>query len=195
MRLRQASHALPTLSLPARESMEALTNVDSLTGLHCRAAFEIDKTSSVFDRRVAGVIFIDIDYFSKINREHGRAIGDFVLAMQAERLRNTSPAFSSKLYRYEGDRFLQLLFAEQPIDEASLESIAKDIQQRLSVDIHLARQSVAVSCTITVASKSQTASLHQVMADVLFVTEEMSYQGSNQIHRVCSDSPAKPKVS
>lgn len=175
--------------------MSKLGNYDSLTGLLCRSAFEIDKTTPAFTGRVAALFMIDFDKFSHVNREHGRAIGDFVLAMCADRLSNLEYLYQQISYRYEGDRFIQLIMADEPLNSEQLEYIGKDIQRELQREIRLSDRAIELSCTITAAARSDEMPLNRIVTEALLYSAEMKYQGPGQLHILCSDKEAESKVS
>lgn len=175
--------------------MSKLGNYDSLTGLLCRSAFEVDKTSPEFAGRVSAVFMINFDQFSKVNREHGRAIGDFLLAMSADRLANLDRSYPQISYRFEGDRFVQLVLSDSPLDKEQLESIAKDIQHQLQREIRLSDRSVGLSCTVTGAAVSKDLPLNRIVTEAMLYSAELRYQGPGQLHILCSDSGTASKVS
>ncbi len=63
-------------------------NIDPLTGLWNRRAFEDAYATSVLHERSAGTAFvlIDLDHFKRVNDTHGHVIGDKVLVAVAAKL-------------------------------------------------------------------------------------------------------------
>lgn len=61
------------------------------------------------------VLFIDLDRFKSINDTHGHAVGDRVLQMVAQRLREQARS-EDTICRYGGDEFLYLLVNPQGIE-------------------------------------------------------------------------------
>jgi len=175
--------------------MSKLGNYDSLTGLLCRSAFEVDKASPEFAGRISAVFMINFDQFSKVNREHGRSVGDFLLAMSADRLSNLDYSFRKISYRYEGDRFVQLVLSDSPLNKEQLESIAKDIQCQLQRQIRLSDRSVELSCTVTAATISEDLPLNRIVSEALLFSAELKYKGPGQLHILCSDDGAESRVS
>lgn len=191
-------HIFETLSgaIPVKGGlMSKLGNYDSLTGLLCRSAFEVDKTSKNFDAKIAAVFMVNFDQFAKVNRDHGRAIGDFVLAMQADRLTGQASDYQHATYRYEGDRFIQVLMSDQPLDDQELKRIACTIKQELARDIRLSDRSISVSCTLTAATKPKDVPLNRIVTEAMLLAAELKYQGPDQLHLLCQETLTKLKVS
>ncbi len=79
---------------------------DPLTGLYNRAIFR-EKVLAVLEEQIPGaLIFIDVDYFKKVNDTLGHAIGDDVLLTVAKRLRNFFRESEDVIARYGGDEFV-----------------------------------------------------------------------------------------
>jgi diguanylate cyclase (GGDEF)-like protein len=109
-----AGHLAATLDAAALvERLRQKANMDGLTGLGSRAAFEEElareEVRSSSARRA--LLVIDIDHFKKINDAHGHLIGDEALRALAANLREHSDGRSS--FRFGGDEFVCLI----PSDE------------------------------------------------------------------------------
>ncbi|MDT8310334.1 MAG: GGDEF domain-containing protein [Methylophaga sp.] len=85
---------------------------DTLTGLANRKAFEETITKAVHDADHRGmdisVIFCDLDMFSSINEKHGQMVGDQVLRVVAETLKNGLKG-RDMAARYGGEEFAILM--------------------------------------------------------------------------------------
>lgn len=195
MTIEQPAPVFATTKPSTGGPMSKLANHDSLTGLLCRSAFEIDKNSPAFLNQVSAVFLIDFDRFSHINRDHGRAIGDFVLAMAADRLASLSYDVEHVCYRYEGDRFIQLLLSDEPLNPSLLESIAKEIQSQLQRGIRLSDRDIELSCTVTVAERKDDVPLNTLLTEALLYSAELKYQGPGQVHILSSGGEAESQVS
>ncbi len=96
----------------AGEALRALTELDGLTGLANRRAFDV-RLGAIFSsagqtREPATLVMIDIDHFKKVNDVHGHVVGDEVIrhvarALQAQVRRGDLAA------RYGGEEFSLLL--------------------------------------------------------------------------------------
>lgn len=93
-------------SLRERESLEALSTHDPLTGALNRLAFdrEAEEYLKTTQRKQGALLFIDVDHFKQVNDRYGHAAGDKVLKEFAKAL---NELFGEKAYiaRYGGDEF------------------------------------------------------------------------------------------
>ena len=105
------------------ERLNFLARNDALTGLPNRLNFH-ERLALLVDGRNAGsvlcVAVIDLDRFSELNDAHGRALGDAVLCMVAERL-GAAAGTSASLARLGGDQFaVALTSLARGVDAAAL---------------------------------------------------------------------------
>ncbi|MEM1086193.1 MAG: GGDEF domain-containing protein [Pseudomonadota bacterium] len=96
-----------------QEELRELAVSDPLTGLYNRRAFE-----EIFARETArskrtgnpvSLVLFDIDYFKKVNAEHGHAGGDVALRNVAETIRRTIRYGTDEGARWGGEEFVILL--------------------------------------------------------------------------------------
>ncbi|HEV2326070.1 MAG TPA: GGDEF domain-containing protein [Terracidiphilus sp.] len=114
-----------------RRELEVVAETDSLTGLLNRGAFEERLQRELHrcggDLQRVSVILIDVDYFKRVNDEHGHPTGDAILRRVSTVLRaGTRP--SDVLARYGGEEFVVLL------RDAELRA-AEEVAERLRTDI------------------------------------------------------------
>ncbi len=89
---------------------EALT--DSLTGLSNRKAMDARLSELMLESEASGTVFsvlmLDVDFFKKVNDEHGHTVGDAVLRIVAKTISQCTRGgdFSA---RYGGEEFAVLL--------------------------------------------------------------------------------------
>ncbi len=120
-RTQLAERALSDAVVEARSLRQKLADAheqarsDLLTNLLNRRAFEaeFDERSRSADQLV--VALCDIDYFKLINDNHGHAVGDRVLKVVAQTLRDNCGQHT--VARYGGEEFV-ILFAEAEVEEA-----------------------------------------------------------------------------
>jgi two-component system, cell cycle response regulator len=94
--------------LQARNQLENLAMYDTLTGLMNRQAFYMLAQGELERARRASeglsVIALDVDNFTTINSEYGRAVGDDVLQIVARIIREKSRPYDC-IGRWAGDQF------------------------------------------------------------------------------------------
>jgi two-component system, cell cycle response regulator len=85
---------------------------DSLTGLYNRRYLEVHLEKLLQknqeNRKSLGVLLVDIDHFKKVNDTHGHKIGDEVLKIFAERLKDKLRSFDL-VARLGGEEFVVIL--------------------------------------------------------------------------------------
>jgi diguanylate cyclase (GGDEF)-like protein len=104
------------LARPVLESkilMQILTNstlIDPMTGLYNRRFLDdfIDEVSKDKSRQFA-ILMIDVDFFKQVNDNYGHDVGDKVLKVLSEVLKQEIKG-SDMAIRYGGEEFMVLLF-------------------------------------------------------------------------------------
>lgn len=95
---------------------------DPLTGLAGYEAFTLEFEDALARaaeaRQSTSVALVDIDWFGKVNREHGRDAGDQAIALLGKSLAN-STGEHGVVYRYGGDAFM-VLFEKMEKEQAFL---------------------------------------------------------------------------
>ncbi len=85
---------------------------DSLTGLYNRRYLEVHLEklieSNAHSHKALGILFMDIDHFKSVNDTHGHKVGDEVLKVFAERLKNGTRSFDL-ISRIGGEEFVVVL--------------------------------------------------------------------------------------
>ncbi len=99
----------------ARRDAEELSLKDPLTGLANRRAFDSEAALRSIERRLGGVLMVDVDHFKRVNDEFGHPVGDEVLVAVARRL--TGAVRRADLAaRLGGDEFAVLIEGPLTID-------------------------------------------------------------------------------
>lgn len=129
---------------------------DELTGLADRAALE-EHLDSLFgsyadsdfdDRLQFAILCIDLDGFKQFNEKYGRAEGDLVLKLVADRLQ-TCMRKNDVVYRIDGDEFAVVLLQ---VTANEVASVADRIIGSVSQPYDLANSdSAAITVTIGAA--------------------------------------------
>jgi diguanylate cyclase (GGDEF)-like protein len=99
------------------ETLTTQTLTDPLTGALNRSALNHDLESSIYasarSHTPFTVVMIDIDFFKKINDNHGHTIGDKVLQDMSSLIQHEI-RLSDSFYRYGGEEFTILLHNTNP---------------------------------------------------------------------------------
>lgn len=94
------------------ELIKAASLRDDLTGVYNRAYFNANFAGMLQASRKAGrplaILFVDIDWFKKINDDHGHVIGDRVIAAIARVIDQSQPR-AECVCRYGGEEFVVVL--------------------------------------------------------------------------------------
>ncbi len=121
--------------------INTMAHVDLLTGLANRRVFELavnklSSTAGTVSSKISpfGVMLMDLEGFVQINDELGHTVGDEVLKITAERLRDTLRK-SDVIARYGGDEFAVLM---PNVDRKSCckvaEMILESLERKIAVD-------------------------------------------------------------
>ncbi|MCZ4060221.1 GGDEF domain-containing protein [Pantoea sp. LMR881] len=103
---RELNRANEQLSQLARE-LEYKATHDPLTDVWNRSAI-IQRISQTLAHSPAALIIPDIDFFKRINDEHGHPVGDKVICEMVERIQRNTPAIAS-IGRIGGEEFTIML--------------------------------------------------------------------------------------
>ncbi|OGF83332.1 hypothetical protein A3B18_00015 [Candidatus Giovannonibacteria bacterium RIFCSPLOWO2_01_FULL_46_13] len=133
-----------------REEELAIHRFDSLTGLLTRQTAE-KKLRRIKDAPFS-ILFIDIDFFNQINKEHGRhSAGDGVLKAVAGIIEShVSPRRGDIISRWGGDEYFVCMMTTLP----HATEAAEKIQESMKLRIHLEDgRALPVSLSIGVATR------------------------------------------
>ncbi len=145
----------------AEEQIRYLAYHDSLTGLGNRRLFKERLAMAVATARrnewQAGILFLDLDHFKRINDTLGHSVGDALLQGVADRLvasvRETdvvSRDLPSAISRLGGDEFTILL--EGIHDAQDLAKVARRILESLLRPFHLSGHEVVIGGSIGITA-------------------------------------------
>ncbi len=141
---------------PRKELEEQLRQgalYDAVTGLPNRRLF-LERLTWAVDQHqredgvTFAVVFLDLDGFKLVNDSLGHLMGDELLRVIGDRLRDGLRAVDTAA-RFGGDEFAVLLYGLQ--DDAVL-TIVERIQEKIALPVQLAGQEVSVTASIGVAS-------------------------------------------
>jgi c-di-GMP phosphodiesterase Gmr len=136
----------------AQKRLQELASTDVLTGLMNRYAINATIESALEavrddPARTLGVVFLDLDNFKRVNDHFGHVNGDRLIKQVSEIVTGCMPQ-GATLARLGGDEFLILV---DSCTQASLETLAETIIDRLRDPIHLDLMDVYTSCSIGIA--------------------------------------------
>jgi len=116
-----------------RERYDQLSRTDSLTQLGNRLQFNSLFPAMVASARRQGtplsLVLLDIDFFKRINDEHGHSSGDACLSAFAERMREVFRRDSDALLRLGGEEF-GVLMPGTPLEQAR--ALAEEFRRELA---------------------------------------------------------------
>lgn len=136
----------------SEEELTRLAHFDNLTGLGNRFYFQ-KKLTQVIDEaeirnEMVGIVFIDLNRFKLVNDTLGHAIGDQLLIIFAERLKNTlkDTAF---LARLGGDEFTLIIPRVEKIK--NIKSLLVKVLRSVEKPVKLEDQEIIPTCSMGVS--------------------------------------------
>lgn len=115
--------ALELELLEQQQSLEQLSRTDSLTQLGNRylfnSLFPVMVANAKRQNEPMSLVLLDIDFFKRVNDEHGHACGDSCLSVFAERMRQIFRRGSDALLRLGGEEF-GVLMPNTTLEQACL---------------------------------------------------------------------------
>jgi diguanylate cyclase (GGDEF)-like protein len=112
--------------------LEALNQTDTLTGIYNRQYFDnaLDLQWDLASRSQSSlsILFLDLDFFKKVNDEYGHIIGDKALCHAASVFQETAKRKSDMVARYGGEEFAIILPSTQ-------HDIAKELAENIRLNI------------------------------------------------------------
>ena len=139
-----------------QQKLEALNQTDTLTGIYNRQYFDsaLDLQWDLASRAQASLslLFLDLDFFKRVNDEYGHLIGDKALCHAATIFQETAKRKSDMVARYGGEEFAIILPSTQQETAKELaESIRLNIEQTPLIYGEITVQltvSIGVNCII-----------------------------------------------
>lgn len=165
------------------KELEALVHrlkKDSLTGLENRSGLKQQEERRKQSGRPWSVLFLDVDYFKKINDQHGHLIGDKVLKETADQLKNLFRETDS-IIRFGGEEFVVVAKDAEPQDIIDKLYNKKDGHAEINFKVDLDGQSLTVALSGGVASFDREEDIEEAIerADNALLLSKAS--GRNQI--------------
>ena len=168
--------------LKEKETFRELSEIDSLTGIGNRRAFNL-RMEELFNLakrygRALSLIMIDIDYFKEINDTYGHEAGDVILkniaAVSRESLRK-----SDFIARYGGEEFV-IIAPETPMEAA--ENLAEKLRLKIRNYDFGTGNPVTVSLGVSSLSGGDTKQTLVYRADMAMYKAKEN--GRNRVERI-----------
>ncbi len=162
------------------EVLEALANTDYLTSLPNRRKMDniimeaLNKKHQDKKRKTA-LIYLDIDYFKKINDQYGHSAGDHVLKEFSEIIQTFLKA-DDVLGRWGGEEFI-IVSNKKDINQASL--LAEEI--RSSVSTHFFEHVGHITCSFGVTEIREDDTLDRALSRADSSLYMAKHNGRNQV--------------
>ncbi|MEM1148104.1 MAG: EAL domain-containing protein [Pseudomonadota bacterium] len=123
---------------------ELLASTDGLTGLRNRRAFldELRRVWPVSER--VRIAFIDLDHFKPLNDQYGHAVGDHVLRVIAQRIKDVPNVQASA--RLGGDEFAVLF--DESTEREVIDQIIQNLHEKITADIKCDARLVTIGASI-----------------------------------------------
>ena len=134
--------------------LEKLNKTDTLTGIFNRQYFDeaLDLQWELAARSQThlAILFLDLDYFKKVNDQYGHIVGDKALCHAAHVFKEIAKRKSDMLARYGGEEFAIILPGSN-LDEA--QQLAESIREHLEkTPLIIGEQSIHLTTSIGVNS-------------------------------------------
>lgn len=158
------------------EKLQRQANIDALTGIANRGAFDSYFKHMKHNYKNGGESFcfllLDVDYFKRINDQWGHSVGDMVLKHIADVLQNTLRS-DDFLARVGGEEFAILLHATpRNVAESIAERLCQNIE-RTPLIVENERISVTISIGLTCLSSDPD---NRVCDDIYQCTDRVLYE-------------------
>jgi len=161
------------------KEMKHLANTDALTGVANRLKFnDILEHQIEISRRHEhniSIIFLDIDYFKKVNDVHGHEVGDSVLIELASIVKKEIRK-SDLLARWGGEEFI-IVVNNSAFDEAV--SLAEKL--RICIEKHIFEYVQRITCSFGVTSFHKEDDIHSILLRADKALYQAKEAGRNQV--------------
>lgn len=167
------------------EELIDLAIYDSLTGFYNRRRFRalLDEEMSAAKASASlSLLLMDLDYFKQINDRYGHLVGDQVLGMVAQVIREHAPS-DAPIGRLGGEEFALVLRGSSLQDAATLAESLRAIVGAHPIETRDERLSVTISIGV-----AQSGSDGNTPSELLRRADERMYRAKQEgRNRVCAD--------
>lgn len=137
----------------SEKALEEIAYIDSLTGIHNRNALMANYTSSRCKEAIHSLILLNIDSVKSINRIAGPRIGDELIIVVANRLKQICEEEQLELFNVAGGEFV--LVSRQRLDIDELSHLKVALLNALSIEYRLHEHTINATCSIGMAYSSK----------------------------------------
>ncbi len=173
-RTRKATRSLAKVS----RELNTVQTEDPVTGVLTAAKFDSELEDATLRSDASGsptcVLYLDIDHFRATNDAFGRTAGDLVLKELAGRITSVLTP-GAAITRLVGNEFAMLV--EGPLSAA--ESIAGQLQVRLSTPVAVANGEVRMTCSIGIAAYPAQGSRRNIVEKAAVAMRTVKLQGGD----------------
>jgi len=148
---------------------------DSLTGLYTRSylvGVGKELVSAQTPHKRLAVLFLDVDFFKKVNDQYGHSMGDMVLRCMGKLIRKTMTS-DQYAVRYGGEELLVLVYE----DEQTAMILAERIREIVSG--HQFRTSKGQGFNVTLSAGVALGRPEEALSDIITRADECLYQAKN----------------
>ena len=135
-----------------KKNLDYQAHHDYLTALPNRIKFQKEIQTMIDSRKndnnKMAILFIDLDHFKNINDSFGHDIGDQVIKVIAERIRQCIRK-NDTLARFGGDEFVVLI--DDYYNKHDLETVAENLIACISKPVLIENMTMFVSCSIGIS--------------------------------------------
>jgi diguanylate cyclase (GGDEF)-like protein len=125
--------------------LEMRANTDVLTGLPNRHALHEDILQISNGNEEVALAMIDLDSFKQVNDHYGHAIGDQLIELCAQLIRDVCGE-EARCYRLGGDEFAAVMAGK--VSGTILEGMCRTLLERLGTPVTLGHRQIAVGASI-----------------------------------------------
>lgn len=125
--------------------LDSEIQTDALTGLANRRTFDLIINKHIEKQLSFSLIFVDIDFFKKVNDTYGHLVGDDVLRFLAEMMKNLFRD-GDLCFRYGGEEFALILPYGKP---DAIIALAERLRTKLEVTTSPSGEAITISLGIS----------------------------------------------
>ncbi len=133
--------------------LHKLVHSDYLTGVPNRLSLSVEGAKYLSESDAAGqklaFILVDIKNFLSVNKMHGHVVGDEILKITSERIKNALSDFAAFVGRFSGDQFLVML--KNCNDAEVIDNAVASIQNEIGNQYQIFGGAFAVSVSVGIS--------------------------------------------